>query len=84
MRIPLGAQSPITGMWEKCIAVAAIVIALGIIALVIYPPLVNLIYLGVFILILGIFATCILGLYDSAHETLEAAKKDTPHEGYNL
>jgi hypothetical protein len=71
MRIPLGAQSPISKMWEKCVVLALTTVILVIIAMMFYPPLTTLIMVGVLILILAIYSSIFLGLYDLARESLD-------------
>ena len=51
MRIPLGAQSPISNMWEKIMVLALTIVALVIIAMMFYPPFTVLIMAGVLIFI---------------------------------
>jgi hypothetical protein len=65
MRIPLGAQSPISNMWEKCMLLALTIVVLVIIAMMFYPPFTVLIMAGVSIFILAICSSVCLGLYDS-------------------
>jgi thiol:disulfide interchange protein len=84
MRIPLGAKPPISGMWEKGVAVAAAIFILVLIGLMLQTPLVNLIYLGVLIIVFSFVAAVCLGLYDSAREALKYAKSSHNTKGYNL
>jgi hypothetical protein len=71
VRIPLGAQSPISGWWEKCVGVAALIFVLILVALLYYPPLIVLISVGVVLLLLVVCGAVCMGLYDSAREALE-------------
>jgi hypothetical protein len=71
--IPLGAQSPISDMWEKCVGAAFVILLLLIVALILYPPLTALIAVGVFLVVLFVCGTVCLGLIDSAREALEYA-----------
>ena len=68
---PLGAQSPISGWWEKCVAIAAVIFVLILAALMFYPPLILLISVGVVLLLLVVCGAACLGLFDSAREALE-------------
>ncbi|MGD9396796.1 MAG: hypothetical protein PVJ05_10235 [Candidatus Thorarchaeota archaeon] len=69
--IPLGAQSPISGWWEKCVGIAAVIFVLILVALLYYPPLIVLISVGVVLLLLVVYYAACMGLYDSARESLE-------------
>ena len=71
MRIPLGAQSPISGWYEKCVGVAAIILVLILVALLLYPPLIVLISVVVVLGVLVLCGAACMGLYDSARESLE-------------
>jgi len=84
MRIPLGAQPPVSRMWETGVAIASVIFILVLIALVVYRPLIDLIFFGVLILALAVSATVCLGLYDSAREALEYADSSNFFKGYKL
>jgi len=69
--IPLGVQSPISGWWEKCVGIAAVIFVLILVALLYYPPLIVLISVGVVLLLLVVCYAACMGLNDSARESLE-------------
>ena len=84
MRIPLGAKPPISKWWEKGVEVGAVILIFVLIGLVLHPPLVILIYLGVLIIVFTIVAAVCLGLYDSAREALKYANSSHDTKGYSL
>lgn len=80
MRIPLGANRPLSNLWLKILSVVSIVIILVLISQIFYPPLIVLVFVGVLGSIVVVLGSICLGFYDSAREALDSAERERSSE----